>query len=162
MARSPATPRHRLELALVALVAATVVGLYLVEGNRLLSRLEAYRLDETLAALQTATATTALGNRADVGPGDNPVALLDRPPAGYRDEQADLDPAEAPLGSWYYNPNKGTLIHRPEDPGLLRPVGDPPADAVPHLQLRLTAPEGRRLQLRQIGPWRRHGRERQS
>ncbi|SFC93530.1 hypothetical protein SAMN05660831_00144 [Thiohalospira halophila DSM 15071] len=162
MARSPATPRHRLELALVALIAASVVGLYLVEGNRLLSRLEGYRLDETLAALQTATATTALGNRADVGPGDNPVALLDRPPAGYRGEQPGLEPAEVPPGSWYYDPSRGVLIHRPKDPELLRPVDEPPAEAVPHLQLRLVAPEGRRLQLRPVGPWRRPDRGQES
>ncbi|MFP4130860.1 MAG: hypothetical protein ACLFVF_01915 [Thiohalospira sp.] len=156
MARSPATPRHRLELALVALVAGTIIGIYLMEGNRLLGHLEDYRLDRTLQALETAAATTALGD-TDIGPGDNPVTLLERPPAGYLGERTDLDPADARPGSWYYDPDDGTLVHRPEDPTLLRAVDDPPDGAVPHLRLRLTAGDGRRLGLHPVGPWRRGG-----
>jgi hypothetical protein len=155
LARSPATPRHRLELALIALVAASVIGLYLMEGSRLLGHLEGYRLDRTLEALETAVATTALEDEEALRPGGNPVALLKRPPAGYRGEQPGLAPADSRPGSWYYDPNAGILVHRPEDPALLSPVTDPPPDSVPHLRLRLIAVEGDRLHLRQTGPWRR-------
>ena len=159
MARSPATPRHRLEIALVALVAASVIGLYLLEGSRLLAHLEGYRLDQTLEALETAAATTTLGDREALAPGGNPVALLKRPPAGYRGEQPDLAPADSRPGSWYYDPNAGTLIHRPDDPALLTRVIDSNAETVPHLRLRLVAGEGGRLHLLQTGPWRHSGHQ---
>jgi len=155
LARSPASPRHRLELALIALVAASVIGLYLVEGSRLLGHLEGYRLDATLEAMATAVASTALEGEVALKAGSNPVALLKRPPAGYRGERPGLAPADSRPGSWYYDPNAGILVHRPEDPTLLTRMTDSPPDSVPHLRLRLVAGERDRLHLRQTGPWRR-------
>mgnify|MGYP006278344447 CR=1 FL=1 len=153
MARNPATPRHRLEIAVVAMIAASVIGLYLVEGQQLHQRVSDHQVHRTLAGLKTAVATTALDARG-IGPGDNPVALLKRPPAGYRGEDPGLRPDAVRPGSWYFDPRRGALIHRPRVPGRLVTVREPPVDATPHLALRLTRATDGDLQLRPVGPWR--------
>lgn len=124
-----------LELVIVVIL---VVLLFLYAFDRLMplrGQAEGTQVASVTGALRSALGMEVAKRIVDEGPeaiaeleGANPMNLLQERPQNYLGERADAGTDDVPDGTWYFDPESGTLHYRVRFPQYLEGEPEPPVD----------------------------------
>jgi hypothetical protein len=118
----------KLEFALVAIIFAMVVGVFLHAVRQQQEQAERLSVELNIMSMRTGL-LSEIAERLIKGRGDqvadlvgsNPIRFLKGPPPGYLGEFKAVDPSRVGPGSWYFDVAAGELVYLPNvAPGFRR------------------------------------------
>lgn len=136
--RGPRTSQHGFSLLELVVVVILVALLFLFAFDRLMplrGQAEGTQVASVTGALRSALGMEVAERIVSDGPGAiaelegaNPMELLQEPPRGYLGEHDAAGASDLSGGSWYFDPDRGTLHYRVRFPQYLEGEPEPPVE----------------------------------
>lgn len=143
--RGPRTIQRGFSLLELVVVVILVALLFLFAFDRLMplrGQAEGTQVASVTGALRSALGMEVAERIVSDGPGAiaelegaNPMTLLQEPPRGYLGERGAAGASDVPGGSWYFDPDRGTLHYRVRFPQYLEGKPEPPVELGWKIQL---------------------------